>query len=67
MKNVLRGQFLLCLACLLAAPVPAAEPTETTTAKSDLRVAILRADEALFDAFNRSDLEGIAKIFAPDL
>jgi len=67
MKNEFPGRFLLCLACLLSASTPAAEPAPPAAEKTDLRVAILRADEALFDAFNRADLDGVAKMFAPDL
>jgi len=67
MRNILRSQILLCLACLLPAAAPAAEPAEATAGKPDLRTEILRADEELFDAFNRADVDTMGKIFAPDL
>ena len=58
---------LLCAAWLAAMPAPAAESAATPAPAEALRMEVLRADADLFDAFNRADLAGVARMFAPDL
>lgn len=55
-------------ACASLARTAAADPPVPASPNhAGLRSEVLRADAALFDAFNRADLKGVARMLAPDL
>jgi uncharacterized protein (TIGR02246 family) len=61
--------LLLCAACAGAAPPPMPPGLHTRPASTpdDLFRAIAAEDAALFDAYNRCDLEKFASFFVPDV
>ena len=56
-----------CLLLLLKTACVLFVHTAGADSHADLRTEVLRADAELFDAFNRADLKGVARMLARDL
>ena|SRR5215204_3160542 len=69
MKRLLAAHSVLLLTALLAVSIPqsVAQSTSTQPAPEELSRTLAALDGALFDSFNRCDLEKFATFFVEDV